>query len=267
MAASLMGIKRYAESALTWSYARLRGGPVPRPGLRVLVYHALGTPADGDALGIYSIVPARFESHMRYLATHHRESLVPLGAAALTGDRLRVALTFDDGYRDNWIVAAPLLQELDIPFTVFVCTGAVARRRAGFLSLRELRALASQPGVSIGSHGVSHIRLTECDERRLREELVDSKNFLEDIGGREVVLLSYPHGAVDRRVRDAAASAGYLLGTCSHFDYNPSGRDPLVLCRTDIWADDDVPVFEEKLRGDWDWMRWRHCDPAKSHEA
>jgi len=226
------------------------------------MYHALGTPADGDFLGIYSIAPARFETHMRYLVEHYRESLVPLEAAALSTDRFRVAVTFDDGYRDTWAVGAPLLREMGIPFTVFVCTGAVAGQRMGFLTSDELRTLAAQPGVSIGSHGASHVRLTECDDRRLRDELVDSRHYLEDLCGRGIVLLSYPHGAVDRRVRDAAATAGYQIGGCSRFDCNAVGRDPLILCRTDIWADDDISVFEQKLRGDWDWLRWIHSDPA-----
>ena len=67
---------------------------------------------------------------------------------------------------------------------------------------------------------------------------------------------------MDRRVRDVAESTGYRIGVSTRFDINKKGRDPLLLCRTDMWADDDNSIFEQKLRGDWDWNRWRSADPT-----
>lgn len=262
-------IRQQVLQAVTWIYSRIRFGGSPRSGLRILMYHAIGTPIEGDVRCLYNMTPARFEKHMRYLAKQYKDRIVSLNPLALRGDSLKFALTFDDGYRDNLSEAAPLLADLGIPFTVFVCTGAVAGRRAGFLNPEEVRELAGMPGVQIGSHCVDHARLTECDERRLNEELAGSKAYLEDLLGSEIVSLSYPHGAVNRKVRDTAESVGYRIGASSRFDINQSGRDPLLLCRTDIWADDDLPTFEQKLGGDWDWNRWRSADAgfeSSSHQ-
>ncbi len=66
--------------------------------------------------------------------------------------------------------------ELGIPFTVFVHTDAVVQGQKGFLSAAEVRELAGLPGVQIGSHSVTHARLTGCDDRRLREGLSGSKS-------------------------------------------------------------------------------------------
>jgi peptidoglycan/xylan/chitin deacetylase (PgdA/CDA1 family) len=250
--------------AATWAYRNFRSSGSPRDGLRVLMYHSIGTPIEGDSRGLYNMAADQFEAHARYLAAHHRQQLVQLRPDAPRKPALQIALTFDDGYRDNLTVAAPVLTELGIPFTVFVHTNAVAQREKGFLVAGEVRELAGLPGVQIGSHSVTHARLTECDDARLREELSGSKSYLEDLLGQKVDALSYPHGAVDQRVRDFAAEAGYLMGGTSRFDINPPGRDPLLLCRTDIWAKDGVPVFEQKLRGDWDWNRWRKADPASA---
>ena len=74
--------------------------------------------------------------------------------------------------------------------------------------------------------------------------------------------MSYPHGAVDRRVRDAVFRAGYRWAACSHFDANPYGRDPLLLCRLVIFKDDSERTMLNKINGDWDWLRWRSIDPA-----
>jgi len=258
----ISAIRLRAMQVATWVYSRVRISSSPRPGLRILMYHAIGTPIEGDVRSLYNMTFTRFEQHMRYLADHHKNDLIPLGSPSLEGDSFKIALTFDDGYRDNLSAAAPLLVELGIPFTIFICTGAVAERKTGFLRPEDLRELAGLPGARIGSHTVNHPHLTECDDHRLREELIGSKLYLEDMLGMEVDLLSYPHGAVNGRVRCAAEKAGYRIGASSRFDINHSERDPLFLCRTDIWAKDDISMFEEKLRGDWDWVRRFSTDPS-----
>ena len=133
-----------------------------------------------------------------------------------------------------------------------------------YLTPSELQELSSMPSVSIGAHGMTHVPLTECDDCTLMNELVSSKKYIEDLIGRPVTTMSYPFGAVDRRVRDAVKRAGYLLAACSRFDINDASRDPLLLCRTEITGNDSVRVFQQKLHGDWDWYRWRRKDPASS---
>lgn len=246
----------------TWAYGHCRLGAPPRTGARVLTYHAVGSPVDGDVRGLYSLSSARFEHHMRYLAEHYAEQLCPLACSTLNGTAPSIALTIDDGYVDTLTVAAPLLARLGIPFTVFLWTGAISGCRAGFLAPEQVRELHALPDVRIGSHTVNHSRLTQCDGAALKSELADSKAYLEDLLGAEIDSISYPHGAVNRRVRDAAQEAGYTIGATSRFDVNEHGCDPLLVCRTDVWAIDDVTVFRQKLRGDWDWMRWRRADPG-----
>ncbi len=63
------------------------------------------------------------------------------------------------------------------------------------------------------------------------------------------------------RVRDAVQRAGYELGTCSRFDINHPDRDVFMLNRCVILGSDTSRVFQQKLRGDWDWYRWRSVDP------
>lgn len=172
--------------AVSWAYGRVRLSRCPRQGLRILMYHAIGTPIDGDIRCLYNMPFDRFEKHMRCLVEQYADQLVPLDSPVSQGDFLRIALSFDDGYRDNLSVAAPLLVDLGVPFTVFICTGAVSERKAGFLGPEEVRELAGLPGARIGSHSVSHSRLTELDDRRLYEELAGSKRYLEDLLGNEV---------------------------------------------------------------------------------
>lgn len=226
-----------------------------RPGLRILMYHAIGTPIPEDRLGLYTLTPSRFLEQMRALAAN---AAIPVRSFAdAAGVTQGVAITFDDGYRDGLSEAAPLLVELGLPFSVFVTTAYIRSGDRLYLSPHELCELAQCPGATIGSHGVTHVKLSECSETELHRELVDSRNYLEDLLQKPVTTLSYPHGAVDLRVRSAAEQAGYVLAACSRFGTNLDERDPLMLRRTDIWSDDDGEVFRSKILGNWDWMGWR----------
>ena len=257
-----MNLRRLLARTISETVAGVSWIRLPANGLRVLMYHAIGTTALGDTLGLFSLSPERFRQHMARLAGWKQGRVVEFDAAALNGNSCRVAITFDDGYLDNLEVAAPTLSELGLPFTVFVTSEFVRSGKAGFLSPTALRTLAALPGAQIGAHGANHVALTQCDDTTLRNELTSSRSYLEDVLGCEVRTLAYPYGAADRRVRDAALAAGYQLGACSLAGINPPERDPLLLARTEIVSFDSDRVFAQKLHGDWDWYRWRTQDPA-----
>jgi len=217
------------------------------------MYHAVGSTVPGDVRGLYNMAPDRFKQHMKVLSEFASGRVDHLSDMPEQG----LAITFDDGYRDNLDCAAPILANLAIPFTVFVTPCFVLSGQPIYLSVAGLRELASVPGASIGAHGQSHRRLTECNTHQLHEELKKSRKWLEDILGQPVTTMSYPHGAVNQLVRRAVAAAGYHAAASSRFGTNLSDFDPLGLARTDIWAQDDSQAFRAKLAGDWDWLRFR----------
>jgi peptidoglycan/xylan/chitin deacetylase (PgdA/CDA1 family) len=234
-----------------------------RAGFRILLYHAVGTRLAHDGYGI-SIKPRLFERHMDILSREtqniHFTAFDDRENSAATF--LRVAITFDDGYKDNLRVAAPILLKRNIPFTVFVTSSFIGKTSDNYLSAAELKELSALPNVTIGAHGATHIRLAECDDATLRRELSESRYRIEDLIGRSVTTVSYPHGSTNLRVRAAAAKAGYTTGGCSRFDINEGRRDRLLLNRCEIVAADSERVFTQKLYGAWDWYRWRTADPA-----
>jgi peptidoglycan/xylan/chitin deacetylase (PgdA/CDA1 family) len=225
--------------------------------MRVLMYHAVGSPVREDYLGLFSLPKEHFREHLPVMQGMRVVSFTtPPEAGEAT-----VSITFDDGYADNLYVAAPMLSENNLPFTVFVTTDFVRQGMPGFMTPVELKHLAQMPGVEIGAHGCSHRPLTACDDKELAIELGDSRKYLEDLLGRPIVAMAYPHGAADRRVRDAAQHAGFTHAGCSHFDVNRPGRDSLMLSRCNILCYDTARVLRQKLHGDWDWYRWRSTDP------
>lgn len=252
-------IKRVISRALTeFSYLRKKEPPA---GLRILLYHAVGTPLDFKHSGI-SIDAGLFTAHMEMIRTHSLFTTVPLDLSSLSAPGHPLAVTFDDGFKDNLRVAAPILSDLGIPFTVFVVPSYILSGKPYYMTLSELRELAQIPGCQIGSHGMNHKPLTGLSTRQAVNELRDSRLWLEDALARPILIASYPHGSADRATRQAAADAGYVLAACSRTGINTPKRDPLMLCRTEILASDGLRAFRQKLHGAWDWHRFRRRDPA-----
>jgi peptidoglycan/xylan/chitin deacetylase (PgdA/CDA1 family) len=225
----------------------------PPPGCRTLMYHAIGGEVVGDRYRLYSLAPERFAGHVRCLARMANPVTLEQGVKAGRG----LAITFDDGYRDTLTVAAPLLTEAKLPFTVFVTPDFVMNGPPRYLSRSELRELSRLPGATIGAHGYSHRRLTECNDAELARELTGSRSWLEDVLGQPVTSMSYPHGAFDSRVLAAAEQACFAVAACSRFGSHRRDDDPLCVARTDIWAMDDTARLLAKIAGHWDWMGWR----------
>lgn len=114
-----------------------------------------------------------------------------------------VCITFDDGYRDNYTIAYPLLKRLGVPFAVYVTTGFIDNQlpmwwypgeRLG-ISKEELIALDADPLCSIGAHTVSHPQLDTLTRDQQYQEIANSKQTLESLLGHEVHHFSFPHGA------------------------------------------------------------------------
>jgi len=155
----------------------------------------------------------------------------------LVGDRPGVLLTFDDGFANNFRNALPVLRSFECPALFFVSTQHVADPRdwLGFvrrqaeevwgsldsvpeavardwydgLNAEELQTCATDPLVTIGSHGVTHSVLTECADAELIRELRESKSFLQDLTGGAVDHFAYPRGKYDARVAGQTEAAGY----------------------------------------------------------
>ena len=257
-----MYLKRLVMRGVSEINAIIQSVNTPDPGYRILMYHAIGGEVIDDRLNIFSISPELFEKHIEYLANQREKIMVDLDATHLNTKSDCITVTFDDGYKDNLYVAAPILQKYSFSFTVFVSSGFVESEAKYFLSPYDLRKLSELPNANIGAHSVSHASLVNCNNEDLENELVSSKHYIEDIIGMPVNTIAYPYGAVDKRVRDAAQKAGYILGTSSYMSTNRSDHDQLLLSRTTVLGIDSLRVVKQKINGYWDWYRYLQRNPC-----
>ncbi len=167
------------------------------------------------------------------------------------------SITFDDGYQDTYEKAAPYLFEKNVPFTIFVITNFIKNKKKGYMSENMLKDLSNNDLVTIGSHTENHFKLTGLNDKELFNELYNSKVYLEDLLSKNIMSLSYPHGKHNNKVREKVKEAGYKLAFSSKFNSNEKQEDKLCLSRNEIWNSDTIDILNQKLLGNWDWMKYR----------
>jgi peptidoglycan/xylan/chitin deacetylase (PgdA/CDA1 family) len=322
-----------------------------RPALVVLTYHRIAVPGiDSNPYydPVISATAEAFRAQIRFLRDRFSilglDDVVALGQAVSTstttspaGNGKSVALiTFDDGYRDNFETALPILRELDAPAAFFIPTGflqnprlpwwdhvacaikrtrsrrltlqrdpgdtaplsidigpdpaaeartaaimtiirafldnairdepwflaqldqeaevnidAAAQGSALFMSWDQVRQLVDS-GMSIGSHGHSHVALASLGESAQRRELAVSKRLLQETLGCEVTAVAYPYGwpgTFTARTTELAAEAGYHLAFSSREGVNHPGIpgfEPMALRRLNVGTGDTPPLLRAR---------------------
>ncbi|MCQ9206996.1 MAG: polysaccharide deacetylase family protein [Omnitrophica bacterium] len=177
-----------------------------------------------------------FQRQMKFLRDWNYK-VIPLAdfmEMVKAGERIprkTVAITFDDGFRDNYLYAYPVLKEYGFPATIFVLINLIGKRN--FLTWEDIRRMEKDI-ISIGSHTLSHAWLPDLDENSLRRELLESKRILERNTGQKVVSLSYPLGAFNERVKSLARESGYIGAVATNPGRKKSKDDPYALKRIRI---------------------------------
>lgn len=229
--------------------------------LSFLLYHEIGPQPRPSANLDCFCTEKRFRAQMQFLKDYAVPVLPPAEACALlsrsgiTGPH-GVVLTFDDADTSFLEYALPILQELDFPSALFAVAGKIGTRASWvkdprnaipLMSGEQLRSLRAHR-VELGSHSMSHRKLTELTEAQTFAELRDSRAVLEDVLGRPVRSFAYPHGRYDMRIMELAASAGYLDAYST--DGQRSFADPSVRLRVPrkyITCNDDLDAFARQI--------------------
>ena len=142
-------------------------------------------------------------------------------------------ITFDDGYRDVFFKASPVLARARLPGDRVRRLGPHLERRLQLPTWGQLRALERR-GIEIGSHTVAHRDMTSLSSSRLLADLTSSRKALERKLGHRVPWLAYPFGAYDARVERFARRAGYLLAVTTQPGKTQLASRPLALRRLRI---------------------------------
>jgi peptidoglycan/xylan/chitin deacetylase (PgdA/CDA1 family) len=196
-----------------------------------------------------TVSPADFTEQVRYLVGQGFAivTVEEVAAAVREGRPLpqrAVALTMDDGYRDNFACALPILRRYRVPATVFLVTAAVGT--PGHLTWAESRTMLGQR-CGFQSHTVHHYHLTTLPPAELSTELSGAKQSIEAHLPIQVSQLAYPSGAYNTRVTVAARAAGYQIGWKKGGGPVTPGDNPYLLPRIRVRGCTTLEEFKRKV--------------------
>lgn len=237
----------------------------------ILMYHGIreGTGAQHPYFET-NTSPVVFARHMKFLREHGYTAVsIPEGLKALeSGDagKKRVVITFDDGFRDFYTAAFPILTEYGFSATMFLPTGLVQDQKAPWhgadlMTWPEVRELHAH-GIHFGSHTVSHGELKFMDFPQIDYEVGQSKRTLEEKLGSAIGSFAYPYAfpehqpAFTQRLGEMLESHGYENGVSTIIGRARSCHNRFFLPRLPVNTWDDLRFFQAKLEGGYDWLHF-----------
>ncbi|GBD96428.1 poly-beta-1,6-N-acetyl-D-glucosamine N-deacetylase precursor [bacterium BMS3Abin06] len=236
------------------------------------MYHHVN-PHKGDMV---TVTPDVFEGQMRYLRergyrTLNINELISYINGNLELRHKAVAVTFDDGWLDNYIYAFPVLEKYKINAAVFVITDwtenasgkpegipfpapthkesrlLVEKKETYKIALnwKTVKEMSDSGLVGFYSHTKSHRRCDELSGTELLEELEDSKNLLEQKTGRSCPYLCWPYGKYNNTALDIAKKTGYKAVFTTEHGVAGRGDDLMAIRR--IVVKDSVDWFKKRM--------------------
>ncbi|MCU7550526.1 glycosyltransferase [Chitinophagaceae bacterium LB-8] len=227
--------------------------------LPILMYHRVA-PHGSQEMSRYRVSPGDFEEHLKFLKESGYYSVtLEDWTTAVTMKRplpgLAVIFTFDDGYKDFYEYAWPLLKKYGFTATVFLVSGQVGQQNAwdevygeklplmGWEEIIELQ----QQGVEFGSHAATHQPLTSLTPTQIVEEGIRSRTSLQNELQRPVQLIAYPYGDTDTVVAHLLGACGYTIGVTTENRLSSFNDDPMRLPRIEVEGHFKLEEFIAKL--------------------
>lgn len=212
----------------------------------IVLFHRIDDRYVGDPI---TYPAAGFRTFLKFFQRYF--TVVPLSALVEKLNRgedisRHIAITFDDGYRDNRRAADELLRH-QLPACFFIATDFIGTERipwwdadaaisSEWMSWDEVRSLR-RDGFELGSHTRNHIDLGIVSGDEAREEILGGARRLAEETGETARMFSYPYGRIHQlsdENRDLVRRSGFICCPSAYGGNVRRGDDPFKICRTPI---------------------------------
>lgn len=214
-------------------------------GIPVIMYHSIKYEKNNPVRLSKDI----FESEMKYLkdnkyTTLTLDELYTFFQNNTPVPKKSVVLTFDDGYKDNFETAYPILKKYGFKATVFVITNCIGTGE--YLTLPQLKEL-DKNGFDVESHTANHETLSELSYDKQYDTVSNSKEKLEKLLNKKVKYIAYPCGKYNKNTINAVENAGYKLALTTDGRWSDKSDGIYTLDRVFISGFHNMDTFKERI--------------------
>jgi peptidoglycan/xylan/chitin deacetylase (PgdA/CDA1 family) len=229
----------------------------PRYVVPILMYHHFGY----EESSLF-VTPENFIRQMAYIKNKDYEviSLDELVKGIKDKKKFKhktIVITIDDGYKDNFTYAYPILKKYDFPATIFIITNFIGNR-PDYMNWDEIRAMSKDSVISFGGHTKNGIYLPSIKKKEiLWDEIAGCKKLIEDKIKKPVKYFCYPIGGFSEEVKVFVKKAGYKGACTTNRGIVELNKDVYELKRIKVTNSDTIrPLsFWAKLSGYYNLFR------------
>ena len=227
-----------------------------------LLYHKIDLPtADVKIRGAFT-APQKFERQIAYLKKKGYEflatsELIEFYRANGEFPPRAIAITFDDGWKDNYQNAFPVLKKYGAKATIFLVTSCIGQNtdrvtadgegRREHLSEKDILEMAAG-GIEFASHSLSHALFHQISDQEIAQEVTESKKIIENLTQKECSTFAYPAGFFTDFAKEAIKKAGYKAAFSTVYG-TENDWDIYALNRVEILRRDSFPFrYGKKIK-------------------
>jgi len=228
----------------------------------VLAYHKIDFPTPDVKIRGAFTAPRKFERQISYLKRKGFEfytasELIKFYRANGEFPPKVITITFDDGWKDNYLNAFPILKKYGVKATIFMIpavigqtTDAVTADGEGpreHMSEKDILEMA-QAGIEFASHSFSHKLFDRTSDEEINFEVSESKKFIENLTQKECSTFAYPAGFFTDFAKEAVRRAGYEAAFSTVYGAEDNS-DIYALNRVEILRRDGYPFsYGKKIK-------------------
>lgn len=239
--------------------------------LPVLMYHRVID--DKKYAGVYDthVTLENFEKQMKYIKDNGYEAItfedIANGEYKNRFNKKYVVITFDDGYKDNLKNALPILKKYNLKAVLFYVTDETynkwdtdvenrpKEKKFELMDLEEIKELYGSGLIEIGGHTTTHLDMPLIEREKLKKDLEESRDKIEKITGKKPVSFAYPWGRNNETCREVVEEVGYKFAVSTESGSSCFSDDLFEIVRVGIYSKDDIKKFEQKISGNYPFMR------------
>lgn len=233
---------------------------------RILMYHMISDPRKGAKFNGLRVSPSQFERQLAWL-NDNGWTFITMAQWETMGDDLppkSIALTFDDGFEDNFTHAFPLMKKYGATGTLYLVTdrhdrdwstNKKAHHNSGELmnepklSDEQVQEMVDSKVFELGAHTLTHANLSKLPNDEKLVEIQESKQQLEQQFNTPVSSFAYPFGIYDQKDVVTAKKAGFSSAVTTEVGITRiEANQPLELKRIKISGKDNFLAFKLRLK-------------------